>query len=327
MNLNITTEDPLNILTSTKSVLQKSRFVTINESGIDELAKKVKIQLDKGLESAEEGFCATGNYMKDVQLIFLQSVVNFCFWAEKDKPKWQVEWPKGTSMSGAYGMIASFKRALVENPNVLNADYLISLSKKDVENLFRSNNGTEIPLLDKRLENLKEAGDVLKKKYDGEFINALEEADFDAIKIAKILVKDFPSFNDKAIVEGNEVFFFKRAQICPNDLSYLSKGAPKSITNLKSLSAFADYKIPQILKEAGIISYMSNLEKKIESYELIPSGSREEIEIRAATIWGVELLRQKMNKYTAAEVDNAIWLISQDQTGVHPYHRTYTIYY
>ena len=55
---------------------------------------------------------------------------------------------------------------------------------------------------------------------------------------------------------------------------------------------------------------------------------REEIEIRSATIWGVELIRQQFKNYNAAEIDNALWLMSQSfSKDTKPYHRTYTIYY
>lgn len=224
-------------------------------------------------------------------------------------------------------MVASFKKALAETPQILDVNYLGDIDRANVEQLFKSNNGTEIPLLDKRTDNLREAGQVLKKKYNGQFINALEAAGFDAIEIVKLLYQDFPSFRDIARLDGNNIFILKRAQICPNDLSYLLKLGGREITNLENLTAFADYKIPQMLREAGMIKYSYDLAKRIDNYILIPSGSREEVEIRAATIWGVELIRRRIQKHKSNEIDNALWLLSQDQKGLRPYHRTYTIYY
>lgn len=156
----------------------------------------------------------------------------------------------------------------------------------------------------------------------------MEEAHFDAVETAQLLVREFSSFRDVAQLDGNDVFFLKRAQICPNDLSYLGRaGIGRRITNLANLTAFADYKIPQMLRKAGVITYSQDLAERIDNYILIPAGSREEIEIRAAGIWGVELIRQKLQSYTSGEIDNALWLISQDQAGAKPYHRTETIYY
>src|SRR5581483_11189983 len=108
-----------------------------------------------------------------------------------------------------------------------------------------------------------------------------------------------------SLIDGQEIYFLKRAQICANDLSYLTQmPGGKRLTNLDKLTAFADYKIPQILREAGVIIYSEDLAELIDNYHEIPAGSKYETEIRAATVWGVELVKQRLNKYTAAQVDN-----------------------
>jgi len=326
MKLDINISDPLKVLSTTKPVIEQSKFVFLSENGLNQISKLINQKLVQGLGTAQDIFGATGNFKNDVQLIFLQTVTNFCFWAEKDKPKWQIEW-KNKNISGFYALSASFQRAQIENKNIFNANYLSEINRDEVVNIFRSNNQTEIPLLDERVKNLREAGRFLKDKYNGQFINALEETNFDAIEIAKLLYANLISFRDVAKLDEQEVVFLKRAQIGPNDLSYLSDKKYKSITNLDTLTAFADYKLPQMLREFGVIEYSTDLAKHIDNLILIPVGSREEIEIRAATIWGIELIRQKLGKYSAREIDNALWFLSQDQTGKKPYHRTYTIYY
>ena len=128
--------------------------------------------------------------------------------------------------------------------------------------------------------------------------------------------------------DRKKIYFLKRAQICAQDFSYLSqKYKELKIKNINLLTAFADYKIPQMLRKFEVIVYGKNLAKKIDNYILIPQGGREEIEIRVVTIWSIELIRQRLKKYTASEIDNALWLVSQEQDGVKPYHRTYSIYY
>lgn len=322
-------EDPLNILSSTKVVVGKAKNVFIDETKLDSIVSIIENRLKKGLETPEDGFGAKMTFVNNVQHIFLQDVVNFCFWAEKDKPKWQIEYPIGSEVKGgAYAMIACFNRGLAEKIPMLDADYLCGLTLDQVRHFFRSNNGTDIPLLEKRLENLLEAGKVLNKNYQGRFVNAVEESKYDAVKLVEIIFQNFSSFRDVARYDGKDVYFLKRAQIAVNDISYLAKTADgKPLSNLASLTAFADYKLPQMLRQAGVLNYAPLLAQKVDDYILIASGSNEEIEIRAATIWAIELIRQKLQKYTAAEIDNALWLLSQDQTGLKPYHRTYTIFY
>ncbi|MCL5970154.1 MAG: queuosine salvage family protein [Patescibacteria group bacterium] len=325
MNLRILNQDPFNVLSSTKPFVENAHFVKINGKNLEEISKYILERLNQGLGGPEEHLGATGNFAKDVQLVFLEDIVNFCFWAEKEKPKWSIEWPKGKITNGGwYSLTKCFQRAIAEKIPVLDADYLINLNIEQVESIFRGFNKTKIPLIEKRLENLIEAGQILKKEYDGKFINALESAKFDAIKIVNLILSDFPCFRDIVAIDNKKVYFLKRAQICALDFSNLKK---KKIKNIETLTAFADYKIPQMLRKFGIISYSKELEDKIDNYVLIKEGCREEVEIRSATIWSIELIRQKLKKYTAADIDSSLWLISQNQTNIKPYHRTYTIYY
>jgi hypothetical protein len=164
----------------------------------------------------------------------------------------------------------------------------------------------------------------LKKKYGGHFSNLLVAAKNDVVLAVTLICQDFLSFRDTSLFERKEVYFFKRAQICLNDISYLPEA---KINRLSELTAFADYRLPQVLREFGAINYSKDLAEWIDNLVLIPAGSREEIEIRAATIWAIELIRQKLKKYTAGQIDNTIWLVSQENPGRKPHHRTYTIFY
>lgn len=164
-------------------------------------------------------------------------------------------------------------------------------------------------------------------------MNLLEKSGYDAIRLAKLVTRYFPSFMDISRYQDKDVFFFKRAQILANDLSYLKYSDRKfTLSNLDQLTAFADYKLPQRLQALGILVYSRQLSQQIDNQVIIPSGSTAETEIRSATIWGVELIRQRMqtdqNCWSACQIDNALWLLSQDHTAkISPYHRTYTIYY
>jgi hypothetical protein len=101
---------------------------------------------------------------------------------------------------------------------------------------------------------------------------------------------------------------------------------------MDKLTAFADYKLPQVLRHLGILRYSPELADKIEQRILIEAGSREEVEIRANTIWAVELMRQELEKMgkglRAFEIDWILWNLGQDEAFKEkPYHRTVTIFY
>ncbi len=326
-NLIIPYKDELEVLTTTKSLVQNAQYVSINEGAIEKIIHLIENRLQRGLQT-ENAFTPQMHYVEDVQVLFFQNAVNFCFWAEKDTPKWQVEWPKGTIITGGeFGMMACFKRALAEGVPVTDALYWQNITKKQIAYFFRSSNQTEIPLLEKRRENLAEAGRVLDEKYNGQFIHVLEAAKYDVVNLVKLTAQEFLSFTDRVTINNSKVYFLKRAQFNASAISKLTYPGAKKINRTHLLTAFADYKIPQMLRKYGVILYKSDLSERIDSYILLPAGSTEEREIRASSIWALELIRQKIQKYTAAQIADALWLISQNQTDVKPYHRTRSSYY
>jgi hypothetical protein len=87
-----------------------------------------------------------------------------------------------------------------------------------------------------------------------------------------------------------------------------------------------------VLRRLGILIYSDDLAAKIDRRQLIPAGSPAETEIRAATIWACELLRQSLARrgrdLRAFEIDWALWTAGQSlPPDTRPYHRTYTGFY
>jgi hypothetical protein len=101
---------------------------------------------------------------------------------------------------------------------------------------------------------------------------------------------------------------------------------------MAELTAFADYKLPQVLRHLGILNYSPELAQMVDNQVLLSPGSAEEIEIRANTIWAVEVIRQELErcgrKTRAFEIDWLLWNMGQEDTyRAKPYHRTVTIFY
>ena len=191
----------------------------------------------------------------------------------------------------------------------------------------------EIPLFAERLANSREVGRVLLARYDGQFARAVEAAGGNAVALARRVIEDFPSFRDVSLYDGAEVRFYKRAQICVADIHGIFGGEGwGKLSDLDRLTIFADYKLPQVLREEGILVYSAGLAARVDRLELLPPGSPAEVEIRAATIWAGELLRRALSAHgvqaIASEIDYYLWTLSQQvSTTVRPYHRTRTIYY
>ena len=170
------------------------------------------------------------------------------------------------------------------------------------------------------------------EKYDGQFIHAIEQADSNAVELTLLLARDFSSFNDVVLYRNRLVRFYKRAQICVADL-YGAFGGKSwgAFTDMDQLTIFADYKLPQVLRHYGVLEYHPSLAQRIDAQELLEAGSEEEVELRAATVWACELLRQELARHdhpiTPAEIDMRLWLLGQSAIGMRPYHRTRTMFY
>ena len=158
-------------------------------------------------------------------------------------------------------------------------------------------------------------------------------ADGSAAALVGIVAEALPSFMDVTTFAGQRLPFFKRAQILVADLAGRFGGrGPGAFRDLDGLTAFADYKVPQVLRQLGILRYDAVLSDTVARYQPIPAGSRMEVEIRAATVWGCELIRQQLAEEgiarSAMAIDWLLWDTGQRLPGdAAPYHRTRTIFY
>ena len=268
--------------------------------------------------------------------LLLFNTINFSYWGE---PKWTIEF-HGRPLDGAWGMLGALARAVDEGLPIFNSAYLASISESDARHVLRGN--VEIPMFQERLDILHEVGHVLVAQFGGNFDNLLRAAGNDAVALVRLLVTRFPSFNDIATLDspplrggrgGFAVAFYKRAQLAAAMLYEAFDGeGPGDLRHAEQLTVFADYKLPQVLRRLSILHYAPHLAGRVDRREPLEAGSREEVEIRAATVWAGELMRQallpRFPQVTALHIDYWLWSEGQRQgPDVRPYHRTRTVYY
>lgn len=70
----------------------------------------------------------------------------------------------------------------------------------------------------------------------------------------------------------------------------------------------ADYIVPAVLQQLGVLKYSSTLAKLIEANNEIDSGSEEEVELRACSIYAVEKMKELISEKSGKQV----WLNSFD---------------
>lgn len=262
-----------------------------------------------------------------VDYFFLANTINFAFNDFDTGEKFAAEY-KGEEWRGAFGMFGCLTRQLDSGVPLLEGEYLAQLSLEEVAEIFDPSNGVAMPLLEERHSILNGVGETLVAEYDGRFHTLVEEASdrlYDSGDgIIERLVDAFPSYDDQDAVEGEEVVFYKRAQLAAA-MAYgrLCETEAICIEDLDKFTVFADYNLPNVLRYQGVISYEERLSDRIARRDLIEQGSREEVEIRAATVYAAEELRDAVNRYRAdsvygPEMDTKLFMQKEDpETRVH----------
>ena len=316
------------ILKTVENVTGSSKHVSIDYNNLDTFADSITSRELKGIQPLFEKDDNL-SLEQSIAFGFVYNAVNFSYWGE---PKW-VFTVNGEDRGGGIGMLYALKQAVGNGYNLLSAEYLSNMSLQDITYILQAN--VEIPLLKERLSMLRSLGAYISSGYNGSFTAFVERANWDAVKLVEMLADEMPDvFNDEETYNGSLVRFYKRAQLVPSHLHelWLLGVSERDMTNLDKLTALADYKVPQVLRKYGVIQYDTELTQKIDSEIELANGSDEEIEIRAVTVWAVELLTQRLNgngiKTNALEVDHALWFRGRQKLADdRPYHRTRTVWY
>jgi hypothetical protein len=259
--------------------------------------------------------------------ILLFNAVNFCYWGD---PAWEVEF-RGEQLGGSLAMLACIYRALDAGLPLLDGAYLARLSAADFAHILRGEG--RLHLLDERLAIWRAVGRATVAAFGGKLTGVIQAAAGDAPALVRRLIAHFPSFDDAWPFAGKVVPFYKRAQLAAAMLFEAFGGAGwGKLTRTDRLTVFADYKLPQVLRRLGILRYDAALAETIRSRALIPAGDRREVEIRIATIWAAELMRQELARrvpgIAALHLDYWLWYAGRQQgPEIEPYHRTLTTAY
>jgi hypothetical protein len=227
-----------------------------------------------------------------VEYLLVLDTVNFSFW--------------GGEVGGYWQLAERLRDAFVAGTPLWDPAFLREIDAAALERLIG-----RFPLLDERAAALRELGSA------GDDLGSLVGST--AVETARRLAR-LSSFDDRP--------FLKRAQIVPADLW---GAGVRSFTDIAELTCFADYKLPQVLRHAGVVVYSERLARRVDDWVELAAGSLEETEIRAATVVAVDLIRDRLadlgRPLVAVEVDWMLWAWSQGVFPVRPHHRTRTIFY
>ncbi|KAK9863549.1 hypothetical protein WJX84_001183 [Apatococcus fuscideae] len=318
--------DPLSRVRKSAEVIRRAaRQLAVSTEGIERAAQSLSIQTLSRLASptafdTELHYCDKGPLT--AQYLLVVDALNFCFWPE---PQLNYE-----------HLAAGVKVALREDAQSLSADRLAEIDGHGVQTLFGW--PSPVPLQAKRAALLREIGTVLRQKYGGHAANLVRQADGSASALVRLMLDSFPGFRDTAVYRGQEVAFYKRAQIYVGDLWGAFQGTGLGrFDDIAQLTMFADYRVPAVLREMEILHYSPALATKVDGQVVLEEGGEEELEIRGCTIAAVEMLRQCLEDKHGktgqqlphtVQLDWWLWEIGEEAQQRHrPHHRTLTQFY
>ncbi|CAG7837973.1 unnamed protein product, partial [Allacma fusca] len=341
---------------SGRLIVDTARDVAIIKKGVEDAAEHIYDSLQSGKLSLQNFKQAELHPKvadeKAIDWIFLVDTLNFSFWSGCSKsegeetPKWQVKY-NGNIYTGYFAFCAGVNRAITEEGlDITNPKVFGSLTVDDVSRIFRSETTTPIPLVQERVNSLKEVADVLLSKYSGSFVNCVKASKGSALELLKTVVEDFPCYRDQAPYvydENTTVTFYKRAQILIADIWACFEGQGLGqFSDINSLTMFADYRyVNEALVVSQFLGQIHDLQKALEEDLELANGDRREIEIRAASIHAVELIKEKVQQrlrengqkedsINSIMIDHFLWDYRRENAEAlekHPYHKTRCIFY
>ncbi|OAQ73202.1 hypothetical protein VFPPC_00976 [Pochonia chlamydosporia 170] len=275
--------------------------------------------------------------------IFTMDLLNFSFWSElPDDERFAIEY-RGKRWTGYWSLVAAMQRALEEDIPITDPHYWQNEEECNLDSLrhiFRSSTDEEMPLLQERLDCLRESGRVLYERYSCSITNLIDAADGSAAELVNLLARDFSCFRDEHHFEGRSrpVRFLKRAQIMVADIWACFEGQSYGeFWDIDKITMFADYRIPQILITLGALYCSPPVAVAIKDKKMFKSGDRWEMQLRACSIWCVELIRREIVRAHPDTHVNAILIdfflydrmkeLEAAGKEPFPHHRTRSIWY
>lgn len=294
-------------------VKDNTQYVEINYEVLDEIIKNINLENNTHWLISNP-FGILNMNIKDIMyyLLILHTIGDYCFWGD---PKWSIETSDGV-FDGTYAiMYLILKR--------MQSKKCFNMTKSEFREFLKGNN--EIPLLDDRYKNLCLMNKYLKGRN---FYDLIKDKTKDT-ELLIYLIENLPYLEDVSLYKDKNIYFYKRAQLLVSDILHIREYIEKVRVDYSNLMGCADYKIPQVLNNLGVLIYNKDLDNKIMQRQELKENSEEEVEIRACDLVAIDYIYQKLNgKISRMDINDYLWLVGQDKKKIaKPYHRTLTSHY
>ena len=259
----------------TADAFSPGKDVSIEEGSLLRLAERLKTDYRLVPPSPDR--------VTEVELFMdlLLASVNYCYWLGRAGYT-----PAGGGPSVLYAMIRE------EMPEV--SDLTPTLITQAGSRVLRRVAHSGFPLAERRIAHLREVIDQPVVTLG--FIREIREGTFEPTGVLELLLTLYPGFTGDP--------FLKRALLFVHLLHRV-----RGLFRPEQVAEFpipADYQVPKYLAHAQVLLYSGPLADLIARGELIPAGSRLELEIRAGSIIACDRLAEASG-LTTETVDGFLW--------------------
>lgn len=291
----------------------KGRHVTLKEEGIKKVAEDIKIELESikdlwwGYPKCFKEDSQDINY-KMLCYELIADSVNYQYWYGKHDVR-----PNKACANEMYELLnLSFSFVEREFYPAKGWDVCQEACKIFIEYLSLA----RFPNIENRIKHVREVNSLI---IDG----GMDTIRYLSNKIINnnISVNEFLTIIISKLPGYAEDLFLKRSFLLP---IMLYRRVQWFKDEIGIIPIPADYQIPKMLEGLGCIGYDYVLSEKIQDGELIPAGSLEECEIRAATMLAGRRLAE-LSGHTMCDVDTYLWLKRKEIDK--PFHLTITTNY
>jgi hypothetical protein len=175
-----------------------------------------------------------------------------------------------------------------------------------------------MPLVKERVDNLNTIGNLLISSDEERFCDMFKNYNqlFGEDGIITLLTSS-DAYRDVRQLNGDMVWFDKRAQLLfamvYDRVYHYGNQEWANYKDINEMTLFADYGIPAYLDSIDVFEYSDNLKDSISNGQIIEENSREEVEIRAATVKVGEMILENSDEdMNIPYLDYVLWSLRND---------------
>lgn len=281
------------VFETAEKFMDNSMYVDINDKKLELVAKDMIKRKPKRFPNQNDD----KDEFKSCLLQLIGGSINYCYWYGSSFIR-----PGESSSTKMFEVVEYAFKPYNRSGGIHSID-------KCLDDLIKYLSMERFPLLEERIRHLNElrldAHDYIKTviQYKDEKIEFLLNS----------MVQIFPGYASDIFLKRAFLFFAQLNRI----FGWFEE-------DMHNIPVPADYQVPKMLQQYGILDYDEELQEAIETEQHLPKWSAAECEIRAATILACQQLCKK-TKWSMPDVDAYFWLRRKE--AINPFHLTVTTDY